>query len=388
MSSKRQQVSFTAMLALVVIIALLGVAGSTLILKDPLVALTNAVILLVLSFTLGYALTTFSVLGSSRRKPPQQPPGLENDRTAVIMYAPGEPAEYGTRSAARRLELADDPHDVPPLLLRPFYMRDIRNKYSLIGRSPFRDSHIELAGKVQTRLGSHFAVMPAFYSDTPSFAEVAAQAVEDGYRNIVVAHVRVTDPPGPILAGDMLEGLNLERYGIRLHHTEPLWDSQLLPQIYVRRLLEALLSESPDGAEAGLLLIGRGHFQGGESSVARFTQESSFLRRVRDAAVRVSFPETRIAIGWLRHSPNAAEALQSLVSSGCKVVYCAPASFSAEGINTLYDIPAQVGPVVKASGVRFVSLGAWNADDLAAEEIAAYVRAAMPAGTAPARMSL
>jgi hypothetical protein len=230
--------------------------------------------------------------------------------------------------------------------------------------------------------------MPAFYSDSPSLYEVVSRAVEDGYRDIVVAHVRVTDPPDPVVVGDTLEGINLDRYGIRLHHTPPLCDSQLLPQIYVRRLLEALPSESPDGAEAGLLLVGRGHFQGGQSSVSRFTQESSFLRRVRDAAVHVGFPESRIAIGWLRHSPTTAEALQSLANAGCRVVYCAPASFSAEGINTLYDIPAQVAPVIEATGVRFVTLGAWNADDLAAEEIAAYVRGVMPASRAPARMSL
>ena len=378
-SNRRQQASFSVMLGLVVLIAVLGVIGSVLLLNDALVGLTNAVILLILSFTLGYALTTFSVLGTSRKKPAQHPPGLEQDRTAVVMYAPGEAPEYGTLSVARRLELADDPHDVPPLLLRPFYMRDIRAKYSAIGRSPYRDSHIELAGKVQTRLGSHFVVMPAFYSDRPTLAEVVSKAVEDGYRDIVIAHVRVRDAPDPVLAGDMLEGINLERYGIRLHNTEPLWDSQLLPQIYVRRLLEALPSESPDGAEAGLLLVGRGHFQGGQSSVARFTQESNFLRRVRDAAVRVGFAESRIAIGWLRHSPTAAEALRALVASGCKVVYGAPAVFTADGINTMFDIPAQVDALVKETGVRFVPLGAWNADDLAAEEIAAYVRLAAPA---------
>jgi hypothetical protein len=35
-----------------------------------------------------------------------------------------------------------------------------------------------------------------------------------------------------------------------------------------------------------------------------------------------------------------------------------------------------------------VQLGAWNADDLAAEEIAAYVRAALPASRAAVRTPL
>jgi protoheme ferro-lyase len=73
-----------------------------------------------------------------------------------------------------------------------------------------------------------------------------------------------------------------------------------------------------------------------------------------------------------------AESLQALVSAGCKTVYCIPASFTADGLNTLFDIPAQVDPILKAGSIKFISLGGWNADDLAAEEIAAYIRAASP----------
>jgi protoheme ferro-lyase len=97
---------------------------------------------------------------------------------------------------------------------------------------------------------------------------------------------------------------------------------------------------------------------------------------VRDALIRAGFDGSRVAIGWLRHSPTAGESIQALVNAGCSIVYCLPASFSADGINTLFDIPAQLDPIIKAKNINFVSLGAWNADDLAAEEIAAYIRAA------------
>jgi hypothetical protein len=44
--------------------------------------------------------------------------------------------------------------------------------------------------------------------------------------------------------------------------------------------------------------------------------------------------------------------------------------------------------LVKETGVRFVPLGAWNADDLAAEEIAAYVRVAAPVNSRTVGASL
>jgi hypothetical protein len=384
MAPRKQRVTFSIILGLVTLIALFGVAGSLLfgMLSDPLGGVANAVVLLVLAFTLGYALTTFSVLTSGRKRRMPHAPLKQSDRTArtaVILLAPGEPSEYETSSAARRLEFAEDPQDVPPLLLRPFYMRDIRTKYDVIKRSPYRDFHIELAQKVQSRLDNSYSVAPAFYADKPLLAESVAQAIEEGARSILLANVRVADAPDPVLAGDLLEGINLDHYGVRMRQTEPLWDSQLLPQIYVRRVLEVLPGLGPHAEDAGLLLVGRGHAQVGETAIRRYTEESSFLRRVRDALIRTGFDPKHVATGWLRHSPSAAEGAQALIKAGCKVIYCVPAAFSADGVNTLFDIPAQVDAVIKASGTRFISLGAWNADDLAAEEIASYIRAAAPA---------
>jgi hypothetical protein len=384
MAPRRQQATFTIILGLVVIIALFGVVGSISFLGDPVGGLANAIVLLVLALTLGYALTTFSVLTSGRKKRTPQATTSHGDRTArtaVILLAPGEPPDYETWSAARRLEFADDPQDVPPLLLRPFYMRDIRTKYSVIKRSPYRDFHTELAQKVQSRLDNSYSVTAAFYADRPLLAESVARAIEVGARNIVLANVRVASAPDPVLAGDLMEGINLDHYGVRMRPTEPLWDSQLLPQIYVRRVLEVLPGLGPHAEDAGLLLVGRGHAQVGESAIRRYTEESGFLRRVRDALVRTGFDPKHVAIGWLRHNPTAGESAQTLVNAGCKVIYCLPATFSADGVNTLFDIAAQVDPLLKASGTRFISLGAWNADDLAAEEIASYVRAAAPKTT-------
>src|SRR4051812_11176538 len=164
MATRKQQVTFSIILGLLALIALLGVVGSVTILQDPLGGLSNAIVLLVLAITLGYALTTFSVLTGGKKKREPKEPAARTDRSSVILLAPGEPPEYETRSAARRLEFADDPNDVPPLLLRPFYMRDIKTKYSAMGASPYRDSHIELARKVQSRLDPSYIVSTAFYS--------------------------------------------------------------------------------------------------------------------------------------------------------------------------------------------------------------------------------
>lgn len=381
MSERRQQTNFTIMLALAMLLTISGGAGMIAILPSAVASLSNALVLMVLSFALGYTLTTFAVLSPNTKKAGLAPleQGSGNAQTAVILLMQGEPPEYSVWSAARRLELADDPKDVPPILLRPFYMRDLKTKYAAIGPSPYRQYQEQLCDEVQARLDTGYKVYTAFYSDHPTLAEVASEAVEAGVRNIIVAHIRVTDPPDPMMQANLLEGLNLQNIDVRVTQVGPMWVSSLLPQIYVRRVLEAVQQSTSGSDEVGLLLIGRGHGTDDESATARQDQESSFLRKVSEALVHVGFHESRVATGWIRYTPNCAETLQSLIDAGCKSVYWMPCSFSADGINTLYDIPAQVDALATSKGVKLFSLLAWNADELVAEEVASYVRSATTA---------
>ena len=380
MTTRRYQYSFSIILGLAALLAIAGAFASVAEFDRLSEGLANAMVLLVLAFALGYTLTTFSVLsyaGSHKAPEDAQPRG---DRTAVIHLAPGEPPEYGVQSGSRRLALADDQEDVPPMLLRPFYLRDLRSKYAAVGSSPYRDYHLELAQKVQMRLDSNHTVYAAFYSDQPGLAATISRAIGEGAGRIVLLHVRVTDPPESVKAGDLLEGLDPSRHGVKMQQVGPLWDSDLLPQIYVRRVLEALPQVSPDPQATGLLLVGRGHpsteGKGNPSSVRRFTQETAFQNRVRQALIKMGLEGSKMATGWLRwNQPTVHDAFQSLVSAGCKAVIWMPSSFSADGVNTLYDVPAQISSLAKSQGITVLSLGGWNADDLAAEDIAARIRA-------------
>lgn len=418
MTTRKHQLNFSLILALCGFLALSGVFAAVADFGDSIMheSLTNAMVILVLSFALGYTLTTFSVLSYSTKSKPLSSGNPVNKRVAVILLAPGEPPEYDVKSASRRLALADDPQDVPPVLLRPFYLRDLRGKYTTIGGSPYREYHIELAKKVQSRLDASHSVYAAFYSDNPSLADTIRQAFSAGEKRIILVHTRVSNPPDAVLSGDLLENLDLEAQDIHLAEVGPLWDSNLLPQIYVRRVLEAVPQVEANPENIGLLLVGRGHpthsRSGSRPSDATTTngasmqsvtrpsqsastsmrqaQEQDFHNRVRQALLKVGFDGSKVASSWLRwQHPSAVESLDRLVSVGCKTVLWMPSTFAADGINTLYDIPSLLSPLAVSRGAKLASLGAWNADDLAAEDIAARVRAVSGASShaviAPAR---
>jgi hypothetical protein len=157
----------------------------------------------------------------------------------------------------------------------------------------------------------------------------------------------------------------------------------LLPQIYVRRVLEAVPQLDADQHEIGLLLVGRGHAASGRTASIRREQEYTFQMLVRQALLRVGFDDSRVVMGWLRHPPTVAQALNTLVEAGCKFVYWMPSIFPADGINTLFDVPAQIDALAVKRGIKLFSLGGWDADDLAAEEVVAQVRAASGVAVPP-----
>ena len=377
MATRRQQISFSFMLALTLLLATLGAISLAADTESLTAGLASGMVILVLSGALGYILTTYSVLSSASERGDIREPAERTGVTAVIILAQGEPPHYEVRSAARRFERADDRSDVPPPLLRPFYMRDLKGKYVDIGRSPSREYYFQLAAKVQSRLDSSHRVYPAFYSDSPTYKEAVCEAIEDGARRIIVAQARTSDPPDMVRSGELLDRVRLESRKIELIQLEPLWDGELLPQIYVRQVMEAAAQNPDRTEESGLLLIGRGHPVTSESSERRMEQEEAFLSRVQDAILKIGFPEWRVRVAWLRYgSPTIPEALGRLIEGGCSIIYWMPSTYVADGVNTLYDIPSQMEDLAARHNVKLVSLGAWNADSLAAQEIAARVRAA------------
>src|SRR5436305_422977 len=87
MTTRKYQASFAIILALAGLLALGGVFASVDV--DKLHEdLANALVILVLSFALGYTLTTFSVLSYSNRVKRLGASGnRRNDNTAVILLA-------------------------------------------------------------------------------------------------------------------------------------------------------------------------------------------------------------------------------------------------------------------------------------------------------------
>ncbi len=368
----------------------LGLAAA--VIGQPLwPTLINNLLDLILSGFIGYAVTTYFVL-SYQPKPDITPPPLAEaqtaqrdgpGKTAVIYFAPGEAAQYDGRIAARGFDTVDYPQGLPPTLLRPLYLNDLKRKYEAIGTSPHRAIHLKLAQKVQDRLGKRYKVYIAFYNDHPSLTEVAAEAVRDGSRRLIVLHARLTSPPPTVKPEEWLDSsLRLKRYGVRVTETAPLWNSELLPRVFVRRALAA--TEGIDRATVGLMLIGQGHplprrtlpeAKDAPPPLQRQNQELTFQKRVRQALIRAGFPDDQIVPAWTQwQHPTIEGAYAQLVAESCRRIFWIGTGLMTDSVTTLYDIPAILRAAAEQSGVEVTALGPWNDDDVVAEALVERVK--------------
>ena len=112
MTTRRYQFVFSLVLLAAAVLAASGVQASVYLVGNLTQALANAVVLVILSFALGYALTAVSVLSySNKRKRPARPSNRP-DFTAVIQLAPGEPPGSSSASGSSLIGSACRPADM------------------------------------------------------------------------------------------------------------------------------------------------------------------------------------------------------------------------------------------------------------------------------------
>jgi hypothetical protein len=347
---------------------------------------------LALAGVLGYAVTTYFVLNRRSTREPPLPDraasataaGDGPDKVAVLYFVPTEPETYDLAVLAEGLDTRDYRQGLPPVLLRPFYLYRVKQAYARLGSSPTRATHLRLAQKVQDRLARRAKVYICFYNDQPSLAEAATLAIRDGARRLIVLHARLTDPPPQVRVADLLASIRPERYGVTVTETTTLWDSELLPRVFVRRAQAAV--PAADRAGVGLLLVGQGHpalshpgsGAPAESVLRRQNQELSFQKRVRQALIRAGFTDDKLVISWFQwQEPTPVGAQRQLLAEQPTAIYWLATGVPTDGLATLADIPALLRAGLPEGVPPAQPLGAWGDDDTVAEALVEKVKAVL-----------
>ncbi len=300
-------------------------------------------------------------------------PGLGH--TAVVYFTHGEPQTYNPIGWINQFNEFDE-QGIPfiPMLARPFFFNELRNKYLEVGSSNHRAVHYQMIDSLEKAYRAEGDTTTKFYlsflDDNPRPDAAAIQALNEGASKIIVSEVFLTISNHTAEGEHQIESLNIEEtFGIPVEYTGPLYDSGTLKSMFVERA-NANIGDT-DKANVGILLVGHG--QPDEWDVEWPTetdQELGFRQDVMDMLAADGYQPDYISMAWMEFKePKPATKVEEFLDNGIEKLLFFSAAISADAIHSQYDIPELVYEAEYPDGFPIIDLGAWNDDPIVIQAI-------------------
>lgn len=361
----------TVLLGAGMLISLVAFAGSWLLLGAGLLAL--------LAFLLGYLFMARRFLSREDARPVPAITRARTDpgqgHTAVVYFTHGEPQDYDPIGWINQFREFDE-QKIPfvPLIARPLFVYQLRKKYGKVGKSGHRAMHTRMLQTVEQAYRAQGDTRTRFYlsflDDNPRPDAAVIQAVNEGASRIVVSEVFLTISNHTAEGEELIKALNLEEeYGIPVTYTGPLWESELLKQMFVQRVNANL--DGVDKAHVGVLLVGHGQpHQWDVEWPTETEQEIRFRVEVLDRLAQAGYARNNLAMAWMEfREPHPAAKVEEFVANGVQQIFYFSAAISAEAIHSQVDVPELIDKARVPEGYPLVNLGAWNDDPLVIQAI-------------------
>ncbi len=187
-------------------------------------------------------------------------PGLGH--TAVVYFTHGEPVTYNPIGWINQFNEFDEQGIAfIPMLARPFFFNELRNKYLEVGTSNHRAMHYRMIASLEEAYRAEGDTTTKFYlsflDDNPRPDAAAIQALNEGASKIIVSEVFLTISNHTAEGEHQIEALNIEEtFGIPVAYTGPLYDSETLKSMFIERA-NANIGDT-DKSNVGVLLVGHG----------------------------------------------------------------------------------------------------------------------------------
>lgn len=338
-----------------------------------------AIVLSLSFFLLGHYTMTKIILAREDPRPVPEltrtpgDPGLGH--IAVIYFTHGEPQTYNPIGWINQFNEFDEQGiDFIPMLARPFFFNALRNKYLEVGKSDHRRVHQQMIASLEEAFRAEGDTTTKFYlsflDDNPRPDAAAIQALNEGASKIIVSEVFLTISNHTAEGEHQIEALNIEEtFGIPVDYTGPLYDSQTLMSMFVKRANDNI--GDTDKNKVGILLVGHG--QPDEWDVEWPTetkQELGFRNNVLALLATDGYQSENLSLAWMSFKePKPSEKVEEFLQNGIEKLLFFSAAISADAIHSQYDIPELVYEADYPDDFPIINLGAWNDDPIVIQAI-------------------
>jgi len=354
-------------LFLFMVFAAMSIAWAVMFLNNQ--QLFPLIIFCLIGFIGGYLGAARSFLNQhEKRDLPEliRPPGEKGlGHTAVIYFTHGEPPAYDPMPWLETIREFD--HDKVPFIpfpFRPFFFHGFRKEYLQAGGSLHNQIHGEIFRAVQTSFSDdkkdRYQFYLAFLDSKPHPDEIAIQAINESADRIILLPIFITTSSHTQAGQEMVAALEPEKYGVVVKMAEPLWNSSILREHFIKKANLTLGDTNKD--QIGILLVGHGQPKAWDEIYPTQTEQEILYRDgIKQAFVRNGYRSNNVFSAWMSfQKPSITEGLHALSVNNISKILVFSASISAASLHSEIDVPNAINKARINSNIQVINMGAFG----------------------------
>lgn len=176
---------------------------------------------------------------------------LDKKDTLVLLVSEGEDSRFNLKERATQIYYEKG---YKSLLTGVKDLYNYKNYYNKLGSSNFKLDTEEIAQKLRYNLGDGYDVINTYMYSSPYFEKTMEEIVYQGYKNIIVCPLFMTEGRDYEIFKSRYEKLNLASHNlVGIEILEPFYKSNNLANLYKNEILNNVKTLEND---AGILLVG------------------------------------------------------------------------------------------------------------------------------------
>lgn len=268
---------------------------------------------------------------------------------AVLLVYEGESEMYSFKKSITNIKKNGT---VKSIVISPYILSSNKRYYQFLGKSDYKENTLKVKRELQAILPEEFKVYISYLYDTAYLEEVLIDIANDGYRDVIIVPIFLTDGQKLRILKSRVEKMKLYNLNINVKYTETLWNSEDIVNSYENKIIQHI--DEGNIANTGIILVGEGQEGYMKNKHLKAVREDSMFRnRIKLRLVHTSnINENKIKIGWFSHiDPDYGESIKNLLDYNVGkiiIIYTTPSVTNIENtiiskkIASKVDIPEGV----------------------------------------------
>ena len=204
--------------------------------------------------------------------------------TAVVLLYDGEDRNYDLSERANEIYFEQGYKSYGNMV---YNLNKFKRYYENLGSSDFKDTANEIAINLKEKLGKDYKVINSYLYTTPYFENVIKDIINQGYKEIVICPMFITQGKDFEVFNERLQKMQLSKLGVHIELTDLFYKSDNLAKSYKNEILGNIENKDLD---AGVLLIGLEDENNLEQDIIFREKIKYYIEKEKSTKIQIKLP--------------------------------------------------------------------------------------------------